>query len=411
MRVKPWILPGLLFAGGAAWNVWPADAAVLSLLMPACVIQGERRSVRWLLAFAWFLAGSVSIVPATVGFFGSHMLALGIAAWVTSSALLALPWIIASSPTGVVSAVLLDALPPIGLIGWLSPLSSAGWLFPGQGLAGVAGCLLFVAWIAAMAKRPAGFCHDRIFITGGMLALWCAVSNLAYVPPVIPSDWVGIQTSIPPSKGHVLQTMANNRRLIAAARSQGAHAKFLLFPEAILDDWWPGTRTQMAIAAPHKQTWLLGAETQVADARWDALVMVQANHAIDPPVFRAALPMPVSMWRPGFDDSFQAVWHEHVQTIDGHKVWANICFDQSLPWVWIDGLIQHPDLVLLPSNAWWAQYWNPAPDIQKAQAIAWLRLMSVPAIWANNKITDRQPKPGKFVSSYQLDSITRATSE
>ena len=409
MRLKPWILPCLMLAGGATWNVWPTGAAVLSLLLPAGIIQVDKRSTRWLFAFIWFLAGSVSIVPSVVGFFGSQYLVYGVAAWVASSALLALPWVIAGTPAGAVMAVLLDAIPPIGLIGWLSPLTAAGWLFPGQRLAGVAGCLAVMAWIAAVAKRNS--CHgckvstgtgsmgDRYFsrigvmddihtgflnLAAGILLVWSILANLLYVPPATPVGWVGIQTSIPPSNGNVFQAIANNRALIAAAQSQGAHAKYLLFPEAVLDDWWPGTRSQFAATVPRGQTWILGAETQMPGARWDALVMAHSRHTRSNPVFRAALPMPVSMWRPGFFGSFQAVWHEPIQQVGGHRVWASICFDQVLPWIWIDGMIQHPDLVLLPSNDWWAQPWNSAPEIQKTEAEAWVRLEGAPAIFTQN---------------------------
>ncbi|OYV42152.1 MAG: hypothetical protein B7X10_06875, partial [Burkholderiales bacterium 21-58-4] len=135
----------MLLVGGAAWNIWPAGAIVLSLLLSAGVIQANSKPKRWLLAFIWFLAGSVSIVPSAAGFFGTQALAFGVVAWIASSALLALPWMIAGTPTGAVAAVLLDAIPPIGLIGWLSPLTASGWLYPGQGMAGVVGCLAMIA--------------------------------------------------------------------------------------------------------------------------------------------------------------------------------------------------------------------------------------------------------------------------
>lgn len=412
MRIKPWILPCLMLSGGATWNIWPAGAAVLSLLLPAGVIQADKHSTRWWLAFIWFFAGSISIVPSAAGFFGTQYLALGIAAWIASSALLALPWIIASTPIGAVMAALLDAIPPIGLIGWLSPLTAAGWLFPRQGLAGVAGCLTVMAWIAATAKRNnchgckvsarTGVMGDRysgiLKLMAGILAMWIIIANLRYVPPATPVGWVGIQTSIQPSNGDVFQAITNNRALIAAAQSQGSHAKYLVFPEAVLDDWWPGTRSQVAAAVPQGQTWIIGAETLAPGARYDALVIAQQHRAQRDPVFRAALPMPVSMWRPGFTRSFQGVWHEPVQIIDGHRVWANICFDQVLPLVWIDGMLQSPDLILLPSNSWWAQPWNPAPEIQKTQAQAWVRAMRVATVWANNRQLSKSVE-----SIYQLD--------
>ena len=210
------------------------------------------------------------------------------------------------------------------------------------------------------------------------------VKNDGFMGPTVELGWVGIQTSIPPSNGNVFQAIANNRALIAAAQSQGIHAQYLIFPEAVLDDWWLGTRSQLAAAVPQRQTWIVGAETLAPGGRYDALVIAQHHRAWPNPVFRAALPMPISMWRPGFNDSFQAAWHEPVQQIRDHRVLASICFDQVLPWVWIDGMIQHPDLILLPSNSWWAQPWNPAQQIQITEASTWVRLEGKPAIFAQN---------------------------
>jgi hypothetical protein len=374
----------ILLIGGALWNLCPTGAIILSLLLPAIITQTGKKSAQWALAFLWFFAGSISVIPATVGFFGSQALPLGLIMCFISSALLALPWVIASTPVMAVMAVLLDAIPPIGLIGWLSPLAAAGWLFPGQGLAGLVGCLLVMIWIAVMSKQPTN--SYSVYITGGILFAWILIANVTYIQPATPTGWIGIQTSVLPDNGNVFQTITNNRSVIEAAQTQNKHhGTFLLFPEAILGDWWTGTRTQFASAVPLGQTWFIGAATKEGGAHWDALVIARAHSTVSNGFSRAALPMPVSMWRPGFHEGFAASWHESAQKIGNNRVWANFCFDQVLPWVWIDGMLQHPDLVLLPSNSWWAQPWNPAPEIQRAEALAWIRLMGVPAILANNR--------------------------
>ena len=370
-------------AAGASWNIYAPAGPWLALVPVVAVPFGRRWWSRWSLAVAYYLAGSISIVPSAASFFGAHALGAGLVAWVASSLLLALPWVLARGPVGVLAAVLIDAVPPFGLIGWLSPLTAAGALFPGAGMAGLVLCLLLILALGALARHrhSAAAWSVILFATGS--AIGCVTT---FTPPGPPDGWVGVNTSVQPSGGggDVMKAIQNNQKVIAAALKKGKGARVVVLPEAVLDDWWPGTQAQIAAAVPPGQLWLIGAETQTPGYRWDAVVAVRHGRADAVPVFKAALPMPWSMWRPGSEGSYLASWWEPVRVVAGDRVWASICFDQVLPWVWFEGLIQQPDVVLVPSNAWWAMGWNPAPAIQEAQADAWANLTGAKAVLTAN---------------------------
>jgi apolipoprotein N-acyltransferase len=106
---------------------------------------------------------------------------IGIAAWITTSALLASPWAAfaprgRSAPTNFLHAVLATlavTLPPLGLIGWLSPLHVSGALFPGWGIAGL-GLGLLVTGLAATTGNP------RCRLALGSLLVTGAIVNYGY---------------------------------------------------------------------------------------------------------------------------------------------------------------------------------------------------------------------------------------
>lgn len=127
-------LTGLVLAltGGLAWNLPGLLGPALSIFLVIGVSYATSRWSRFLSAFLYFLAGSWGIVPGAETFFGTgpETGLLGLILWFGSSAVLSLPWIWAGTARGIALALVLDAFPPLGLIGWLSPLSAAGVFSP-----------------------------------------------------------------------------------------------------------------------------------------------------------------------------------------------------------------------------------------------------------------------------------------
>lgn len=363
------LTPVLIAAlSGAGWllpssTLW---APAASLLLVAAITLAPSPLQRFLTALAYYAAGSVSMVGAVTGYWGSDHAGIGVLAWVAAATALAIPWTPASGWRGALAALVLTALPPLGLIGWLSPLSAAGVLFPGMGWMGLALLLAVVVGIT----KPRTVCLAPL----GAIAI---AANLVYTPPALPLGWVGVDTSIPPARGSVLASIQNNQAIIATALVQGQGAKVVVLPEAVIDGWLPGTRRQFAGAVPPGQLWLMGAQT-----RFNSVVAVTHGNAIVTPLVNAAALLPGGNWSPG---GLQQAWWQTIPMVDGKRIWASICVEQVLPWTWFEVMTTRPDVVLAISNQWWAPPTSSAPRIQAASTRSWARLMGVPVVSAINR--------------------------
>lgn len=376
-------------------NEWPVLAAAVaggawlyggsSLLGPLAslgfaVLAGRNGGAgrRFGVALAYYAVGCWPIVSAVLGYWGDHHALMAWAAWAASATALSLPWALPPGRGGLLAALLLTAVPPLGVIGWLSPTNAAGVLFPGGGWVGVIGLLLLVAlWPAAVN----GHASARIAIVGVLAG--SIVMNLRAVvspPALMPQDWVGVQTHLRPGDGNILASIQNNQRIIEAGLRQGVGARVVVFPEAVLPNWYDGTRAQFAAAVPPGQVWLLGVQTNGRDA----VVRVGQGYADPVPVAQAAGLLLGGDWQPWNPRSLRPAWWQRVFALDGQRVWAAICVEQVQPWTWLEALWQHPTVILAQSNAWWAAPGSAAPGIQDASMRAWARLMGVAVVTAVN---------------------------
>ena len=381
---------------GLAWGHLPGIwATAPTLLLPVLIPQLPRASRRFIAALIYFLVGSFSIVHGSAEFFGAGAgngsgpadgigLAdgMGWSFWIVSSVLLAAPWLMARGPKLGVLAVLIDALPPLGLIGWLSPLAGAGVLFPDMGIMGV--MLLLIAWGSWPVKTWGNG------ITGGAILVALAANAIALFPPASsassPNGWIGLQTHtgelVTPLQGVVSAMQAGQRAL--------AHpnAAVVVLPETIAGHWLPGTQAALFNEYQQRrnksQIWLVGAVTFGKTHRWDSTVEYAPGAGKSGRIVaRTALPVPVSMWAPWAKDRYGATWYEPVQKIAGQHVFTSICYDQALPWVWLEAVWQHPDVIVATSNVWWASK-TDIPAIEDENTLAWARLMGSGVVMARN---------------------------
>lgn len=375
-----------LAAGGILGSSWllgdgllgPGASFVLLVLVAA-----QRGSLgRFIAALGYYTSGSLPIVAAVVGYWGADHVALGVAAWLGASLSLSAPWAFAAGRSRALGALAVTALPPLGVIGWLSPFNAAGVFFPGMSWIGL-GLLCF--GIAVM-YGPEHRLRVALLAALGLIAL---ASNLIYRQPASLKGWTGVTTHVKPARGNVFDDVRNNQEAIHAAIVQGRGARVVVFPEAILDDWWPGTRQQFALRIPAGQLWILGADTRSSDA----VVAATRGRADEHLLARSAGLLLGGNWLPGSRQTLRPLWWEHVFLVDQTRVWAALCVEQVQPWTWLEAMQQHPDVVLALSNGWWAN--TPAaaslpasragPAIERASSRAWTRLMHRPVVWAVNR--------------------------
>ena len=372
-------IPGLAWILGGAGPIGP----LLSILLVAAVANGRNPVERLTAALAYYATGCWPIVGAVAGYWGTGHAGVGFLAWAACSVALAMPWALAAHWPSLLFALAATALPPLGVIGWLSPLNAAGMLFPGMGWIGL---VLAVGTMLAMHSVLTGHGRPGVFadISRSMLLLAVIVAigaNVYASPASAPPGWVGVQTHILPSKGNVLRAIQNDQSIIDAGLAQGKEAKVVIFPEAALENWLPGTRQQFAEAVPPGQVWLIGAQA----GRSDALVAVTHDRATAMPLAKAAGLLLGGDWQPWRRDTLRPAWVQRVFTLGGTRVWAALCVEQVQPWTWLEALWLRPEVILAMSNAWWAPRGNAAPGIQEASTKAWARLMGAPIVWAANQ--------------------------
>ena len=378
---------------GLAWGHLPGIwATAPALLLPVLIPQLPRASRRFIAALTYFLVGSFSIVHGSAEFFGAGAGDGGVIAdgmgwsfWIVSSILLALPWLIARNPLLGVLAVLIDALPPLGLIGWLSPLAGAGVLFPDMGVYGLA--LLLAVW-SLWSVKTWGKCiiggSAIIALMANTIAVFSPLQGATTTPAI--DGWVGLQTHT----GELVTPLQGVESAMQAGQMALAHPKaaVVVFPETIVGHWLSGTQAALFNKYQQRQNkqqiWLIGAVTLGKTHRWDSVVdYTPGVGPVGHIVARTAFPVPVSMWAPWAKGRYGATWYTPVRKIDEQRAYVSICYDQALSWVWLEAVWQHPDIIIATSNIWWAAK-TDIPAIEDENTAVWARLMGAGVVMARN---------------------------
>src|ERR1700682_1463690 len=173
-----------------AWNGHLA-AIPLSLVAPLLVYRTKSGKHAYASMFTYYAAASWPLIPGSRAFFGvTGTPIIGLFLCLAAAVLLALPWgLLFSRRRGraafcVPLCILLTAIPPLGTIGWASPLLSAGVLFPGSKWFGLAFIMIF---LSAFRFKP-----PQSLLT---LALCALVFHFQYTQPRVPAGWEAVNTN------------------------------------------------------------------------------------------------------------------------------------------------------------------------------------------------------------------------
>jgi len=380
--------------GGLAWLVGGESllGPLGSILLPVSTAVSRSRKEAFACAFVYDLTGSVSITGAISGYYGAGHAGTGWLAWAGASAALALPWALGRSAWGRLFALIATGIPPLGVIGWLSPLNAAGAVFPHQSWVGLILMLILLARIdrvmefcrtGVRRKKYAALLAALIWIGAGQVAIWGIGETLP------PAGWVGLQTRIMPARGDLAREIGNRQALIDAALSDPAvrSAQVVVFPEAVLDGWGPGVQRQLAAAAPPGQTWLIGAQASqgISAKSVNAVVLVERRNADPQPLTMAIGLLPGGNWTPWNDRGLEPSNAQKAFALQGQRAWAALCVEQLQPWTWLLAMRERPTVILAMSNQWWAPPGSFAPRAQVASTKAWARLMNAPVVFAVNR--------------------------
>lgn len=384
------MLQVLLVVGGALLGLcWGHGALMASAVLLPLLWQAARS--RWVggaVALAYYLGASRGLPFGAGIFFAASAPAwFGWAVWLSAAAANAAVWTLtwrrdpALRPWGAPAALLLTALPPVGLIGWANPLTAAGLLFPALGFVGV-GFMLILAYFTAARRREA----LAMFAGAAVIANVCA----AVAPASDAADgWRGHDTAFRQLQAGSASNLPQRLQLVIELAQGAKPGQVVVLPETLL----PAADSRLlyasvllddAAAQLRAKGAVLLVGTELAEAgqpRRNALVAL-GSAAGGPLVQR--VPVPIGMWRPWTADTYAAdLLGSGVASVANRRIAYAICYEQLLVFPLLRSMIERPALLVGAANDWWARS-TSIPAIQGQALEAWGRLFGVPVVRAVN---------------------------
>ncbi len=363
----------------------------LSLVAPLLVYHAKSRTDAYALMFCYYAAASWPLIPGARAFWGLQGTPLiGLFLCLAAAALLALPWRLlftharGKAALSVPLCVLLTVIPPLGIIGWASPLLSAGVLFPGSKWLGLA---LIIVFLSLYRFKPA---QSVVCLT-----LSALVFHFQYTQPQLPAGWAAVYTNYGGAgQGDTdFATEYNTHQSIQTTILE-SHAAVLLFPEHLVPHWnestdafWGDTLT--SVAAQHR-TILIGAginrpatlRNPFAQNRYLNVLLARGEE--NTALYQERIPIPIAMWKPLGDDGVPLqLFARGTIRIHNQNAAVLICYEQVLVWPFLSSALEHPTILLTTSNDYWAKN-TRIPAIQQSSAASWARLFHLPVLSATN---------------------------
>ena len=363
-------LCGLSAAVGLLAWCGPFWLLPVALLMPACWAAASSRWQAGLVVLVYHLAASNGLPYGAATYFGRPV--LGVMLWLGAALILAVTWALLwhSKPkirTYLLPvALLLVAVPPIGIVGWVHPITAAGCLFPGCGWYGLAVTFALILVFAAVPLRAA-------------LGLTAAAVGVAFVlrtPPPGIAEWEPFNTHFDCG---ISRDFLGDFSRIQHVKKLAAHspARVAIFAESIGGLWTPQT-LDLWQSSRHGPFVVFGSELPIgnADKCDNTLIALEPTGARI--LYRQRMPIPVSMWRPWTGKGgYRPHWFENpVVDLDGYTVAPLICYEEALVWPILHSVMHHPTVLIAVANDWWARG-TTIPMMQINCSRAWARLFSL----------------------------------
>lgn len=373
---------------GLAWG-WPGANWLLgvSVLVPFAWSAARNRWIGALVLLAYYLCASRGLPAGTGIFFAESAPAwFGWALWFAVALLNAAAWGLFWSKSasrralGILAAIAITALPPIGFIGWANPATAAGVLFPGMGFLGIA--LLLGLWSAGVLQKNA---------VALVLASVCVIANAVASSSAASSGlWSGMDTHYGRLGSASTDYMAAFGRIQSVQDLADAvpPSHVLVLPETILGIYTVATEGVLSGTARELakkgSAVIVGAELpgERGTRRFDNALVVIDGKETRPMLER--VPVPIGMWRPWDVDTFNAhPFGDGIATVAGKRVAYSICYEQLLVYPILVSFLHSPDLLIGAANDWWAKT-TSIPEIQRQVLDTWGRLFNVPVVRATN---------------------------
>lgn len=379
-----------LFGALFGWAMFDYDGDVSWLALGPFVVALWARSggrwTAWLVMFGYYLGAGRGLFAGGGVFFadkGVFSLSDGLLIWIGPALMLSAVWALlwgrASILLRSLIAIILVAVPPVGIIGWGSPILAAGAWFPGMGFVGL---LLMLLVIGLMAKLARNNQDSYTWWSVVSLVFVSLVCNSLYVSPV-KSDWVGVNTTF--GDNHKQRSF----KLISLVQDGlfEQTSSVAIWPEAAGGNW-DVNEAFLSDASydliQKNRSALLGGHRIVNGMFVNVVDSVGMNAGIE---WRSRMVVPLSMWRPWASngEKWTADWiGSGVKMFQGENVGVFICYEQVIVWPAVLTMIAKPSILIGVSNEWWSKG-TAVPGAQKSSMGSWARLFGLPMITARNE--------------------------
>ncbi|MGI9074274.1 MAG: hypothetical protein ACR2JB_23840 [Bryobacteraceae bacterium] len=418
------------FGTGIAISTGYPVGIAAAIGMPTLAMHQPTRRTAYRSAFCYYAGALWPVIPAARNFFGASASLLdGVVAWFVAAILLAAPWPIAwTTRRGqflwrVPLALFATVVPPIGLIGWASPLTATGFIFPGTAWIGLLIFAVLCGWMSsALAART----------LVAALALLATSAHLNFAgDPTPPTGWEGVNTCF----GAIAHGATAPVSEYAAAqwiqdRARSSRAQVIVFPEMVVPRWTEATdlfwQPTLATLSASGKMIALGAglpdlsatvdnpsarlqsydfSAAVATLRSDAIPNPLSVGGLDPSdrqdgdryrnaimirgaqrgTFIQRIPVPLGMWHPFSVGGVPLNLAGHgVIRLRDQRAAILICHEQLLTWPVLASMLENPTILVAVANDYWVEQ-TSIPRYQANAVRAWAGLFSLPIVSAVNK--------------------------
>jgi hypothetical protein len=362
-----------------------------SLLAPLFLYHAQSRRHSYATLFGYYFGASWPLIPGAAAFFGGRgNLVEGILICLGASSLLATPAALLFTrnrtlrPFAVTAMFVLTALPPLGIIGWASPLLSAGVLFPGTAWFGVIGMLVLFPLFARLPLRTAAVVASVVLISNGF-----------YKPPPLPEGWQAVNTQFGGAgqgNPNFLSEFYSSEEIQQTIRQ--SNALVLLFPEHVVAYWNEATEAfwhnSLETLAERHATLLIGAGLPRSGgprftgvSRYYNALIAKAPETQS--IYYQRIPVPLAMWKPfAYDGVPLNLFGPGTIQVQNERAAVLICYEQLLVWPFLSSAFEHPTILITAANDYWANG-TPIPKVQNASASSLARLFRLPVVSAVNE--------------------------
>ncbi len=384
------LVAAVLTAGAIGATAWRGPCCLVATVaaVPILAYSQPRRAACFAVMAAYYATASYPMIPAlqAASWVVNSVVAI-VGLFVAVTLLLTAPWVLLWSadrnarPWRLAASTLFSVVPPVGLIGWASPLLAAGALFPGMGWAGLALTMLVPVAVTI-----------RLFPLSAVTTLMVTalIANLMAVPAQAVPDWEARDLSLAKSmkRGGGLDSLAMHQKIQSVIVS--SNADVLILPESAIPRWNDATVLMWRPVAEHlassRRLVLAGTTFPEPGSRKQRNGAVVLGLADSIPTISQRLPVPIAMWNPFRDDGFVACPScPGTFDIADQRVALFVCYEQLLVLPVLLSLAKSPTVLVGISSTAWTQQ----TSIPRSQAFclwAWGRLFRLPVLNATSRL-------------------------